>query len=349
MYAGIAPSFLMTTMTRYSNDTQTGFTLVELLVVIAIIGMLIALLLPAVQAAREAARRMSCTNHLRQLGIAAHNHHDIHQELPAESYYRTDTRTGLIVPPIILEDGIDEAHASYRVRLLPFVEQTTVRDMMHEQTDLETLSTLSIPIFFCPSNSRRHVDIGESDRYASHYYGVAGALGNDPAGHPYRTDLRQENIVLYGMMLGPFANTGTIIIGGQVSFASITDGLSNTFFFFFFAWSDYGAQSSWVRGTAVTTLPFTALASAKGIAHNFPINAGKNENLKIVLDWEGEEYDVPTRGQGAGHGISGFGSNHVGGANFVLSDSAVRFVSEAISFDTLLGLASRNVGEAVSL
>ena len=357
MYAGIAPSFLMTTMTRYSNDTRTGFTLVELLVVIAIIGMLIALLLPAVQAAREAARRMSCTNHLRQLGIAAHNHHDVHQELPAESYYRTNVLTGAITPAVILEDGIDEAHASYRVRLLPFIEQTTIRDMMHEQTDLETLSTLSIPIFFCPSHSRRHVDIGEPNRYASHYYGVAGALGNDPAGHPYRTDLRQENIVLYGMMLGPFANTGTIIIGGQVSFASITDGLSNTFFVGEISWTDYGAHYNWVRGTAATPNPFlppqpppiVSLASAKGIAHNFPINAGKNENLKIVLEVDSTQYDVPTRGQGAGHGISGFGSNHVSGANFVLSDSAVRFVSEATSFETLLGLASRNVGEPVSL
>ena len=338
---------------RFSNNAGNGFTLVELLVVIAIIGVLIALLLPAVQAAREAARRMTCTNHLRQLGIAAHNHHDIHQELPAESYYRTDIRTGAIIPAIPLPDGaIDEAHASYRVRLLPFVEQTAVRELMQQAPNMETFSTLPVPIFFCPSGSKRLVDIGEANRYASHYYGVAGAIGHNSIGIPYRTDPRQENIVVsFGpmtMMLGPFANNGTIIIGGQVSFASITDGLSNTLLTGEISWMDYGAHSNWVRGTAITTLPFTALTSAKGIAPNFPINAGKRESLRIILDWDGSQYNVPTRGQEAGHGISGFGSDHVGGANFVNADDSVSFASETIFSDILLGLASRNGGESAS-
>jgi hypothetical protein len=83
--------------------------------------------------------------------------------------------------------------------------------------------------------------------------------------------------------------------------------------------------------------------------HNFPINAGKNESLRVVLDWDGEQYDVPTRGQGAGHGISGFGSNHVGGANFVHADGSVHFYNQATDTTLLMYLSTRNGGESVSL
>jgi prepilin-type N-terminal cleavage/methylation domain-containing protein len=343
-------------MPKHSNTFTSAFTLVELLVVIAIIGLLIGLLLPAVQAAREAARRMTCTHHLRQLGIASHNYHDIYQELPAESYYRTDRRTGAIEPAVILEDGIDEAHASYRVRLLPFIEQAAVQEMSQQVPDLETLSTMPIPIFFCPSISKRQVDIGDENRYASHYYGVAGAIGYNPSGRAYRIDdLRQEKISLYGMFLGPFANTGTIIIGGRISFGSITDGTSNTFLVGEISWEHYGAHYNWIRGTAATPNPFlppqpppiVSLASSKGIAHNFPINAGKNGTL-ILWIVGGEEYELPTQGQMAGHGVGGFGSNHVKGAHFAHADGSVRFYSETTDTTLLMYLSTRDGGETVT-
>jgi prepilin-type N-terminal cleavage/methylation domain-containing protein/prepilin-type processing-associated H-X9-DG protein len=349
------------TFIRHSATPRNGFTLVELLVVIAIISMLIGLLLPAVQMAREAARRMQCQNHLKQLGLASHNYHDTHQELPAESYYKTDMRTGAILPNAETLPGegyIDEKHASYRVRLLPFIEASALRaqtqEMSAQEQDMETLSQLPVPVFFCPSCPKRYVDIPSGmERYASHYYGVAGALGNDPSGRPYPTDPRQtNNVATMGpitMFLGPFANTGAIVVGGQVSFGSITDGLSNTFLIGEISWLNYGAHYNWIRGTANSSVPFAALASAKGIAQNFPINAGKDENLKIILDMDGTTYDLPIRGQGAGHGISGFGSDHTGGANFVFCDGAVRFVNQTTSSDTLLGLASRNGGESPSL
>ena len=330
-------------MTRHI--TQNAFTLVELLVVIAIIGMLIGLLLPAVQAAREVAKRMTCTNNLRQLGIAAHNYHDVHQELPAESFFRTDPHTRTMIPLEVLPGVIDDAHASYRVRLLPFIEQIVLRETIQQMPNVEQWSTVPVPIFFCPSNSKRDVDMGSADRYVSHYYGVAGALGKN-----YTTDPRQTVIAMGPMFLGPFANTGAIIIGGQVSFGSITDGTSNTFFMGEIAWQDYGAHYNWVRGTAVDNVsrPVTALASSKGIPCNFPINAGKKSDQPlegIILDAEGTPYTIPIRGMMAGHGVGGFGSNHASGANFVHADGSVHYYNESTDTTLLMHMSTRNSGE----
>jgi hypothetical protein len=153
------------------------------------------------------------------------------------------------------------------------------------------------------------------------------------------------------MILGPFANTGTIIIGGQVAFDSISDGLSNTFLLGEISWSDYGAHYNWVRGTVISNArnPVTALSSAKGIAHNFPINAGKtNETLNIVLEPDGTEYEVPVRGTAAGHGIGGFGSNHVGGANFAHTEGSVHFYNQLTDTTILMHMSTRNGKEPVS-
>jgi prepilin-type N-terminal cleavage/methylation domain-containing protein len=332
---------------KQTRNKKGGFTLVELLVVIAVIGMLIALLLPAIQAAREAARRMQCSSNLKQLGLASHNYHDSHQELPAESYYKG---------AMLANGEIDEAHASYRVRLLPFIEQTAVRELSRQEHDMETLSALAIALFLCPTCSKQYVDIGsDANRYASHYYGIAGAAGNDASGNPYETDPLQTAIVVpmpYGsIVLGPFANNGTIIIGGEVSLDAVTDGTSNTFLFGEISWTDYGAHYNWVRGTAMTTpeFPYTSLASSKGMIVNFPINAGKQDSLKILLEWEDssgkQSAEVPKKGTMAGHGISGFGSDHAGGANFCCTDGSVRFFNENTETRTLVNLATRNGGE----
>ena len=332
---------------------HNAFTLVELLVVIAIIGMLIALLLPAVQAAREAARRMQCKNHLRQLGIAAHHHHDVHQELPAESYF--DPHKNFYDPVTDEDTPLDEDHSSYRVRLLPFLEQMGLVQEIPEE--IQEMSLFPVSIYFCPSNSKRLVDIGEPERYVSHYYGTAGALGRNPSGEFYSTDLKQQNVFVEAIktFLGPFANTGTIIIGGEVSLGSISDGTSNTFLFGEISWSDYGAHYNWARGTAICGDPqkganITALSSSKGIAGGFPINVGKKVKFLsgLMLDKNGP-YDVPVQGGRAGHGVGGFGSDHANGANFSYVDGSVRFVNETTETTLLMYLSTRSGGESTSL
>ncbi|MDR2116728.1 MAG: DUF1559 domain-containing protein [Planctomycetaceae bacterium] len=345
---------------------KTAFTLVELLVVIAIIAVLIALLLPAVQAAREAARRMSCTNNLKQFGIAVHNYHDTTGEFPPESFFDSYDRMASPPPDKVWADKM----VSFRVRILPFVEQTAIREMATSISstsgtvaitlfeEIEKLSTHSVSMFLCPSCSKKNVDIGDETRYASHYYGVAGALGENPATHTqYNTDpLQTAFSVSFGpisMALGPFANTGAIIIGGHVPMSAITDGTSNTFLIGEISWDEYAAHYNWVRGTAAdaATGYIAALGSAKGVAQNWAINIGKRDPSPITQDfWNTstssfESVTADVRGQMAGHGVSGFGSNHSGGANFVFCDGSVRFVSDTTSTSILMSLASRDGGE----
>jgi prepilin-type N-terminal cleavage/methylation domain-containing protein/prepilin-type processing-associated H-X9-DG protein len=332
---------------------KPAFTLVELLVVIAIIGMLIGLLLPAVQSAREAARRMTCTNHLRQLGIATHNYHDIYQELPAESYF--DPEKNFFDPDTKTDTPLDEDHSSFRVRLLPFLEQMGLAQNIPKE--IQDMSSVPVPIYLCPSNSKRLVDIGEPDRHVSHYYGIAGALGRKSSGEFYATDAKQKNVFVEAIktFLGPFAKTGTIIIDGNVSLGSITDGTSNTFLFGEISWSNYDSHYNWARGTAICGNPdfgadITALASSKGIAEGFPINAGKTAKVLngLMLDKGGPYNNVPAQGNRAGHGVGGFGSDHAGGANFAHADGSVRFYSETTAPTLLMYLSTRDGGETAA-
>ncbi|MDO5308707.1 MAG: DUF1559 domain-containing protein [Planctomycetia bacterium] len=137
--------------THLNRNSSKGFTLVELLVVIAIIGILIGLLLPAVQAAREAARRMQCTNNLKQIGLALHNHHDVHNYLPSQFAFGS---------------GVKSNRFGVFYQLLPFIEQQSLRDAIDGTAALTQpwlpsadgsqaweIRTTKVAAFLCPSDS----------------------------------------------------------------------------------------------------------------------------------------------------------------------------------------------------
>ncbi len=140
--------------------TLSGFTLVELLVVIAIIGILVALLLPAVQAAREAARRTTCKNNLKQLGIGLHLHHDVHKEFPAAQ-----------------EPAFTLNH-SWMTRILPFVEEQALHDMYdfelrwNQGTNLQVtrMDRGNLAVQLCPTSE--HLDPAQGD------YAAINGVGN---------------------------------------------------------------------------------------------------------------------------------------------------------------------------
>jgi prepilin-type N-terminal cleavage/methylation domain-containing protein len=209
-------------MIAASPRKQTGFTLVELLVVIAIIGILVALLLPAVQAAREAARRMHCGNNLKQWGLAVHNYHDSHKTAPS----------GIILP----------GQWTFRALLLPYVEQQQLHDLIDFKHPLNCFmaSTAAgadnpsddlVEVYFCPSDPiSREVYVGYlgADYIPTEYMGVLGGTGTSA-----------------------FTNDGVFYVNTNTRFADITDGTSNTLMMGergipsdkFWGWATCGATS----------------------------------------------------------------------------------------------------------
>jgi len=140
-----------------------GFTLVELLVVIAIIGILVALLLPAIQAAREAARRTQCTNHVKQIALAMHNYHDTHKKFPAYQYHVTGVQSW-------------QGHGVFTM-ILPYIEQQQTFDQVKMHLRFDDGSQpydVKIDAFLCPSDE----DYPDPNRPGLNYMFCAGSRRN---------------------------------------------------------------------------------------------------------------------------------------------------------------------------
>ncbi len=341
----------------YSSTRQrrrSAFTLVELLVVIAIIGILVALLLPAIQAAREAARRTQCANNLKQIGVALHNFHDTYKSFPVG---QTD------------DDG---NNISWRAYLLPFIEQQAMWDELvsggyepitksgrHKgmdggdcnlgselypsmnglnQVDMGNAKAVGSNVlnaYICPSDI---LSIKDDDGYGkANYNGCAGpVLGNDPWGCAVWKGRNQTGVLTYDN-----DNCETWVWG----FRDIVDGTSNTI--------AVGERTvcSWVHPSDSGDYSFPAWIGGNNDAYCDGLDAAGNSLcLTDAQFFLNRGLFAFQRGLLTGDRESQtcFGSYHPGGAMFVMSDGATHFVNDTIDTTLYANLGNRRDGQAVA-
>lgn len=320
-----------------------GFTLVELLVVIAIIGILVALLLPAVQAAREAGRRTSCVNALKQQGLAMHNCHDITKKFPKGS------GLGDL-------DGV-EWGTGWKVYLLPFLEQGTVYDKWqqvgnsHTNANNQTLvNKLNIAVYRCPSSPLPEFytapAVSPYIQAITTYTGIAGSA--DPVHGACSSG--NSGLVSGGGILFP---------NSKITMGGMTDGTSNQMMI--------GEQGNHLRGTsnepisgafgAITSqmeYGWTMGAAAGTTPPTYGNGGGDNRSfncttIRYPINHKGLAND-PAQGTGQSAAANvPLSSGHPGGCNVALGDGSVRFLADVTPLLVLQQLATRMDGTPVQL
>lgn len=332
---------------------KPAFTLVELLVVIAIIGILIALLLPAVQAAREAARRSQCTNNLKQIGLGLHNYHDVYKAFPNTYCALSDPKNG--VPNTW---GAESQRGSTTARLLPYVEQQAIYDAIdwRRSTDNQTLpngqriSAQVIAGFRCPSSGEE--PLTPWGHAAGNYGASAGSTPEGwSTGSPscscdvsamwtqYLSHPKFNWQFWNGNPSGPFTRN-PIGDGSKLNactMAKVKDGLTQTIFYGerLTACSDH-AHNGWFianngEGMLTTLVPINYDSCHP---QNFNYAAAGLTECNRQCTWNTE---------------FGFRSEHPGGANFLMGDGSVHFLSQTIDMWTYQWLGSKAEGEPAQI
>ena len=296
----------------------SGFTLVELLVVIAIIGVLVALLLPAVQSAREAARRTHCTNNLKQIGLATHNLHDTYGFLP----------------PAFIGDNSDTPNgwATWGAIILPFMEggnQYSLWDISRRNMfQVPAAYQTQIKGYICPSRPSPVLSVGDFVSPGGSLSDYAASFGTEAA------YINSNGAIIPNLPFVAVDASGEVKVtkwSGQTRLADITDGTSNTTMF-----GEKHVRPNSLRGKNEDRSLFSGVRNT----HRRMMGIAPNGDVRPLL---------PPNVQNSSVANSSFGGPHPGVCQFVFCDGSVRPVRITANLQTLTYLVSRSDGQVVNL
>ena len=305
---------------------RRGFTLVELLVVIAIIGILVALLLPAVQAAREAARRMQCGNNLKQIGLGMHNYHDTHKKFASAEVHPTRADGSMLCNPGAGRTwGSKPSH--WPMLLMPYVEQSVVYDQLDfgqrwDSTTNRQYHQDKYPIYLCPSNPQ------SDHRWSTwshilHYHANQGTWWSGSFECTIKTN-------------GPFW------YNGSASFRDMTDGTSNTVMIAEALGYEPKHPSSLISAACTGPLSRNMICDGRGMRFSSVTKFTRNNWLPPGGT------PVPSLPNGVDRWFAS-SSFHPGGVQVALCDGSVRFVPDTIDGLVWVAAGTRNGDEPTTL
>jgi prepilin-type N-terminal cleavage/methylation domain-containing protein/prepilin-type processing-associated H-X9-DG protein len=320
---------------------QSGFTLVELLVVIAIIGVLVALLLPAVQAAREAARRTQCSNNLKQIAISLHNYEDTFKTLPYGNNYNETS-------------PVTRAAPSWAAIVLPYIELKNLYEAFDFNQALDSARNLPymqtrVAAYTCPSDDASRsgmcdgrctsVPTGQPVRAMGMWYpGNIGPGNANPCNFCTNNTAGESNFccMQYNTTTStPFGDNGTgpgVFHRARISvrFAEVSDGLSNTI----------------VCGESLPTMNMHLSAFGRNMSMcvtNIPLNLFATQAQMPLASLT----DSQRHSNNPANQMQGFKSRHPGSVQFAMCDGSVRNVVQTIDYRVICALGSRGGGESV--